>query len=337
MSQERQPYANVRRPQNRGNQIDMHSIQTREIYKQGGYDPAYQFSAVATPIASPVAPIIAPSTPTVGFEDIELYFDSTQSDASSDYSIGELRWNVPNLNNTAEIKNCIQLHLDEFYFPKIYLTGNTPDFFYFRRVFLEFQNAPSNQAVLAPNNNKFHFEFRVENINGQAVRLVPIKKSFFFQRPIISITDFQIRFMVPPTTSNAAVYKKIPLPADTVPIVSLLTAGVGYNPIRFQITSADLTNILGLVGSTGTPGLAVFISNFNSTDPTLNTAVNDQNGVYIATIIDDTTFELSGINGSTITAQVTATMYIPKNRIAFPVRFTTVRDQLTNYIDVTHD
>jgi hypothetical protein len=202
---------------------------------------------------------------------------------------------------------------------------------------MEFQNAPSNQAVLAPNNNKFHFEFRVENINGQAVRLVPVKKSFFFQRPIISITDFQIRFMVPPNTANSAVYKKIPIPADTVPILSLLNAGVGYNPIRFQITSADLTNILGPVGSTGSPGLAVYINGFQSTDPALNISVNNPNGVYVATIIDDTTFELSTIDGSTITAQFAASMYIPKNRIAFPVRFTTVRDQLTNYIEVTHD
>lgn len=347
MSQERQPYSNIRRVGNRFNQIDTHELLKREIYSQkSDINADFQFGFNAPAITAPPSSI-TPATPSpvppappvaasVGFEDIEIYFDSTQRDTSSDYSVGEIKWSIPDLNNSSDIKNCIEMYIGEFYFPKIYSPTGTPEYLYFQRILVEFQNAPSTQAVLGPNNNKFHFEFRVENLTGQSVKLVPLKNTFFFQRPITSITDFQIRFMVPPMSSLPLTFKKIPIPHDTVPIVSLLTGGVGYNPIRFQITGSDDTTTLGLVGSTGTPGVAVFISSYGSNDATTNTAVNNTNGLYVTNIIDSTTFEIAGINAAAVTAQYSATMFIPKNRIAFPIRFTSVRNQLTNYIDVNH-
>jgi hypothetical protein len=335
MSHQRDPYANVRRVQNRGREIDIHDMLRNEIYRQSG-DPAYQEGPSASVPAPAIPNSVVPSTPPVGFEDIELYFDSTQRDSSSDYTAGEIRWSIPQLNNSQDIKNCIEMRLGTFYFPKIYATSGKPEYFYFRRVFLEFQGAPSTQAVLGANGNRYHFEFDVQNINGQSVKLVPLKDSFFFQRPLSAITDFQLRFMVPAVTSDAYPFKKIPLPHDTVTVNSLLTAGIGYNPIRFRITSGETTSVLGLVGSTGTPGVAVFISGYTSNSSATNTSVNSSEGVYVTNILNSTDFEISGINASAVTAEYTATMYIPKNRIAFPLRFTSVKDQFTNYIGVNH-
>ena len=141
--------------------------------------------------------------------------------------------------------------------------------------------------------------------------------------------------MVPSNTLPNS-FKKIPLPAYRVQLLSVLNGGVGYNPIRFQIVSGETTKTLGLVGSMGTPGLAVFVTEYNSNDALINQSVNDQQGVYVTNIINDTTFEIGGIDATTITGGYTASMYIPKNRIAFPVRFTTVRNFPTNYINVEH-
>ncbi len=334
MAHERQPYADVHRPVNRGTAVDMQEVLKREIYRQGNEgDNSYRFSA--TGVAASASAVGASSQP-MGFEDVELYFDSTQRDTSSDYTVGEIRWSVPLLSNLSDVKNCIEMKIGTFYFPKIYASTGAPEYLYFRRIFLEFQNAPSTQAVLGPNNNKFHFEFDVQNIGGQAVKLVPLKDTFFFQRPITSITDYQVRFLVPPTSPGPLPWKKIPLPKETVTVTSLTTGGFGYNPIRFRMTGTDTTAILGPIGAITAPGLVVFMNNYTSNIVATNNAVNNLEGIYVTNILDATDFEITGINATTVNAEFPATMYIPKNRIAFPVRFTSVRDSVTNYIEVGH-
>lgn len=319
-----------RRVGNRGcNAIDTHSLLVAEIYGQGG-DSNFQFGQTIPPASSAAAD----GTPAVGFEDVELYFDSVVRDGTSDYSVGEIRWDIPTINNSTDIKNCVQMHVGEIYFPKIAAPSTKPDFFYFQRVFLEFQGAPSNQAVLGPATNRHHFEFQVQNITGQAVRLVPIKKSFFFQRPLLSITDFQVRFMVPSTGLNPT-YKKIPIPLDTVRITTALNAGFGYNPIRFTIQAPADTTSIGAIGAI--TQVAVFISGYATPSPAVNAAVNDTAGNFVTNIIDANTFEVVGIDGSALTALYTATMLIPKNRVAFAVRFSCTRDMITNHVDIVHN
>lgn len=348
---------NRQQSQGRCNQPDIHELLKGEIYKQtSSQDTNFRFGAnnpqpivVAEPNQPQPQqtlinynqtynqPVSAPTAKSVGFEDVEIYFDSTQRDASSGFDVGEVKWSIPLFNNGVDIKNCVQLHIPDFYFPKIYPASGKPEYFYFQRVYLEFQGAPSSQAVLGPNNNKYHIEFDVENITSQAIKLVPVKRSFFFQRPIVSISDFQMRFMVPPIVPNATIWKKLPIPSDTVTISSTLTGGIGYNPIRFEITGLDTTTVLNPIGALTSPGLAVFISGYASNDSATNTLVNSADGVYVTTVVSASVFEITGIDASAVTAAYTATMFIPKNRFAFPVRFTTIRDQLTNYIGVTHD
>ncbi len=338
MSHQRQPYANGQRSQYRPNQIDMHEKQKQEIYKQSDNDGGFRFgfNNPPQPTSGTQVALTSPPDKIVGFEDVELYFDSTQRDTSSDLTVGEIKWDVTIINNSKDIKNCVEMHIGEFYFPKIYAPVGTPEFFYFGRVFIEFQNASSTQATLGSNNNKFHFEFKIENITAQAVKLVPVKPTFYFQRPMTSITDFQLRFMVPPVTSQSSIFKRIPIPIDTVQVTSLVTLGIGYNPIRFQINGGYDTTILGPVGAIVSPGIASFISGYISNSQAVNTLVNNTNGIYITNIVDSTTFEVAGIDSTSVNAEFPATVYIPKNRIAFSVRFTTVKDHLTNYIGVVH-
>ncbi|QYB17671.1 hypothetical protein PV-S19_0307 [Pacmanvirus S19] len=337
------PYANIRRVRNRCNAIDTHELLKQEIYKQSNDNSG--FNTVNTlPVISqqgssqpPVPPqntvqtiVTNNSGPNVGIEDYEFYFDSTNRDTSSDLSFGELKWSIPILNNSQDLKNCVQVKLGTFFFPKVYAPVDKPEYFYYRRLFMEITSAPSSQSVSAFNNNKFHFEFDIENLNGQAVKLIPIKDTFFFQRPVSSMTEFNIRFTVPLN------FKKVPLPADTIAVKMLVTGGIGYNPIRFQIVDENTTASLGPVG-TQTPGIAVFLSNYTSNDATTNSNVNDTDGLYITNIIDSTTFEIGSVNGSAVTDEYGATLFIPKNRIAFSARFTTVKDQPTNYVSAVHD
>lgn len=324
MSSSYDQHPRARRMPNRGTEVDMHEALKREIYTQGA-DPATQ---------APTGAISA--VPTAGFEDTELYFDSTRRNASSSLAAGEMFWSVPVLNNSNDIKNCVEMSISPFYFPKIIGPTTAPEYFYFRRMYLEFQGAPSTQGVLADSGNRFHFEFEIQNINGYAVKLIPLNTAFFYQRPMVAISDFQVRFLVPPTIPGSPLFKRVPLPQETVTIQSLLTGGIGYNPIRFSIMGGPATNILGPVGAFAAPGLAVFIAGYTSNDAATNTAVNNTDGIYITNIIDSASFEIAGINAAAVTAQYTATMFIPKNRIAFRTRFTSVRDIPTNYVSVVH-
>ena len=347
------PYTTIPITQNRNSVIDVHETMKKEIYRQGAegdnQSPSISLGSVpgTNPLATRPGNIAAAPKPT-GFEEIELYFDSTQRDLSSDYTLGEVKWSVTTLNNAIDVKNCIEIHLNGFFFPKIYASTGQPDFFYFSRVFVEFfGETPSDQAILGPNNNKFHFEFIVENPTGQAVKLVPVKESFFFKLPLLSITNFNLRFMVPPRSSvqrNTNSFIRIPIPPDTVLVTMATTGGFGYNPIRFSIVPtsgntnggpADTTAIapIGVVS----PGVAIQMSDFVSNDPAVDAAVNSSAGIFVTNVIDITTFEIAGIDATTVNDIYGARMYILKNRFAFPVRFTTVKEQLTNYITVNHD
>ncbi len=336
MSYERTPYANVNRNQSRCGQINTHELMKREIYKQG-YDSDTNFRITNPPIlGNSIIDENAPP-PEVGFEDVYLMFDSTQRTGTSDYSSGEISWSIPVLNNSVDVKNCVAIRLLPFYFPNIYTATTAPDYFYYLRAFIEIQNLPSTQSILGPKNNKFHFVCDVQNTSGQSVLLVPLNDTFYFKQPLTSLSDFQVRFLVPPTTSLPSNFKRIPIPKDTLTVQSLTTGGFGYNPIRFQVTGGDTTSALGLIGSMGVPGLAVVITDYASNDSAINQAVNNPLGVFVTTVLSSTTFEIAGINATTVTGPYTATMFIMKNRIELDVRFTSVKNQVTNHMDINHD
>lgn len=337
-----QPYSNVRRVKNNVNTLDTHELLKKEISRQdynqrrgigGGEEITFASSTILGEVNR------GPTTTVVenhGFEDTELYFDSVYRNRTSELNNGEIIWNMTTLNNAQEISNIIELHLGDFYFPKINSASTAPEFFYFGKVYVELLGTTSQQSVLGPNGQKFHFECNVENLTGQAVRLVPVKKSYFFAQPINWLVDFQIRFMVPQTVLSATIMKRIPIPSESVTINSLTTGGFGFNPIRFRISDLNDTLTLGLVGSLGAPGVAIFITGYASNDAATNTAVNNPDGIFATTVINGTDFEIAGINAAAVTGNFTALMYVPKNRIAFPLRFTSVKSSITNHMDVGH-
>lgn len=332
------PYHNLQRRFNQYKTPNVHELQKLEIRRQGS-DTGYNTrQSISTASMETDNELIA-----AGFQDIELCFDSTARNMESDIANGEIAWDIPKLSLLRDIQNCIQLHVDHFYFPKVYAPPTAPEFFYFRRMFMELLAVAGDQCALGPHGNRYHFEFDIQNIiAGQAVHLIPVKdqRSFFFNKPINSISKFAVLFKVPPTDLRTLPWKRVPIPPETAQIRMLLNAGVGYNPARFEIIPAgpqyNTLSLLGPIGSTGAPGLAIFITGFSSGDPAVDAQINTPDGLFIANILDDTTFELATVDTTTVVTQPEASMFIPKNVIRFSFRFTTVSNDKTNYIGVTH-
>lgn len=384
MSHERQPYSNVQRTQSRCNAIDTHEILKGEIFKQGfATDTNFRFGlnvpAVAAGAPAPGAPATA-----VGFEDWELYFDSLyRNDAISDLQNGVIGFPLSTLNNNKDLKNVIEMTIQPFYFPRVAnprvqldpinypslaLTTSSPDFYFFRRMYLQVVNMPFGQGVQASESDQFHWELQIDNLNSVAVLLTPLKQSFFLQRPLQTLSEIQFRFMVPLD------FRAVPIPEDTLQIQMVIPP---TNPARFRIiTTPDGSEALGLLippailqnrsppdplqiplPAIVPPGVAVFMSDAELSDggapPVRNLLieqlVNSINGVFITAVINTEApnlapkyvFEVADINATlgapAIAVSNTFPMVVAYRRIAFPMRFTCVKDQLTNYISVSHE
>lgn len=383
MSQERQPYSNVKRTQGRCNAIDMQEVLKREIYKQGyEQDTNFRFQTTGPAPLTGEAPTRQPGQ--IGFEDWELYFDSVyKNGAISDLPNGLIGYNLSTLNNNQDLKNIIQIHISPFYFPRVTnprtqldpvnypslaLVPNTPDFFFFRRLFIQVVNMPFGQAVQGNGSVNYHWEMSVDELNSVAVMLTPLKPSFFLQRPLQSLSEIQFRFMVPLD------FHAVPLHQEILPIQMVLPP---TNPARFQVlTTANGSEALNLlippaifqnlsppdplqipIPAIPPPGIAVFMSGAILTDggfPAIQNLivqqlVNSAYGLFVTAVINTQpanlppvyVFEVGDIDatlGSPLIAVSNAfTMVVAYRRIAFPVRFTCVKDQLTNYITITHD
>lgn len=326
MSQERNPYSNIKRVTNRCNTIDVHEIMKQQLAAQGAENGPGSNSIVAvnsTPNSQSTFNMIQQDSR--GFEDYEFHFDSIDRDTSSDMSNGEMKWSISALNNNRDLKNCVEMRVGPIYFPRVNTAPGCPDYFFYRKVYMQILNLPVTQAIIGSKGNQYHFEFDVENLNSVAVKLKPTKETFFFQRPVSSLTDLAVRFMIPHN------FRRISIPKDVVTIQSVNNS----NPARFTITSGDLTtDLLGTLGPTILPGTAVYINSFLSANANVNNNVNTNDGLYITNIINATTFEIASLDLTSIPPTI-GTMIIPKNHVGFPMRFTSVSDQPTNYTHVS--
>jgi hypothetical protein len=382
MSQERQPYANVQRTPARCNAIDTHELLKTEIFRQGyAADTNFRFGVNTQVQLGGVNPGGAP-TSGVGFEDWELYFDSVyKNGAISDLTNGVIGFPLATINNNKDLKNVIQMHMMPFYFPRItnprvqldpvnypslVLTTSSPDYFFFRRMYIQVVNMPFGQAVQSNNSVQYHWECDVGNTNSVAVLLTPLKPSFFLQRPLQTLSEIQFRFMVPLD------FRAVPIPAETLPIQMVVPP---TNPARFRILNTpDGSEAMNLlippaiiqnksppdplqipIPAIAPPGIAVFISGAELTDGggvhnlIVEQMVNSINGVFITAVINTEAanltpkyiFEVADIDATLGAPGIAATnvfvMVVAYRRIAFPIRFTCVKDQLTNYISVSHE
>lgn len=313
------PYTHVQRTANRCNGFDIDAYQKQAILKQG-YDDN---SSIPGQIGGQTGTGYTSSSAT-GIEDNYFLIDSKFS-TSKDLSNGEFTISLNNLRSNIDVQNCIQISLDEMFIPRIVGPVDQPDPFFYRKVYVQIINAPSTQAILAQNANRFHFEMNVENINSVAAKLTSVRPTFTFQRPVSSFTEVQLRFFLP--DFNRLAFPKETLNVTTVP---------GSNPAQFTITGGDTTSNIGLIGVQPVPGVAIFIDGLTTGDFVLNNRANSLLGHYVTTVISNTVFEVAGLNFATVGVATPARITIGKNRIVFTMRFVSLRNQSTNFIQPVH-
>lgn len=329
MSQIRDPYGNIPTTFNRGRTINVHEYQKREIYRQGQGDQSQGYS-----ISLGTADAIAPTTDTVGIEDTYLYFDSGARNQGSLLDVGELKYSINNLNYQQPVDNCIEIQVGSFYFPMVNNAAGSPLFYFFRRVYMQITTLPSTQGVLLQNSAQYHFEFDVSTVTSIATLLTPVKDTIYFRQPITTQTDIIFKFFVP---NGYGSLNAITLPKDRITAIGI----AGTNPARFTITVGDtIVNMqqpIPALPAVPTVPVAIFIRNFNSADTTLNNLVNTTAGVFVTNFPTDVfTFEVASLNFTTLAVNTPCVIWIGKNRVAFPMRFTTLRNTKTNFLEPIH-
>jgi hypothetical protein len=126
--------------------------------------------------------------------------------------------------------------------------------------------------------------------------------------------------------------KSVPLPIDVMNVQAVPAT----NPAQLVIVDGNTTDNIGPIGVLA-PNVAVFISNFTSSPSNiaLDNTVNSTLGIYATTVIDLTHFTIN-TSFAAVTSSTVAPMVIGKNRIAFPLRFTTVNKGVTNTVKQIH-
>jgi hypothetical protein len=322
--------------------IDVHEILKAEIYAQSNdrsTDAVVFGRGVGSASASAmetVAGSVAAPAPTIGFSETYLFLDSITSTSSRAERLnGYLKFPVGELNNNQTIPNVIALQPIEFYFPKQSdPPANTPDFFFYRKVYMRIEELGRSQAVRASGDAYYHFEFDVVNANAIAVKLVPTLTStatFILSSPISSIDTITCRFLVPGPPGGSA-FVPIPIPMDVVDVVSANT-----NPATFTFDPTLTSSVLGPIGAPAAPGMSAWI-NLTATlaDSVMDAQFKSQYGVLITNIASGVV-TIGAANTSAIPAGITGKMLIGKNRCSLQLRITSHTSMDRSHITVSHD
>lgn len=344
MSLMREPYTNIRKTQNRSNKIDTHELLKAEIAKQGD-ETNYVFALPSGPVTNPtinVAQSITPAvTGQVGVNDIHIQFESEVMSGMSGLQTGQMSFSIPILNNNLPIDNCTHIRIGKFYFPLIRNDANSPEYYFFRRIYMQITSITSNQVVRMANSNDYHFEFDIENLNSVSVLLNPVNDIFYFRQPITSMSTFDVRFFAP---NGIGGYRNISLPKHRVTVRSVPNS----TPFaRFEIIGDDITNLIDsalipntypspVIPLTPNPPIAVYMRGFNSSNANINNQVNSSQGLFVTGfVLNFNTFQIASLDFNGFNEAVTCTMYIAKNRISFPIRFSTINTN-NNYLLPNH-
>lgn len=284
--------------------------------------------AVAPGTTTPDKPAV-PFAPSVGFENIDILFE-TPSSAFSDPISGIYRWNIPSLNNNNQIAECATFQVFPFWIPVPNTPTNSPSPLYFQKVAIEIEEAPPTQAFTGGSGRKFHILCEHDAPTGYAVELRPQNSNSYFSPAIQSLASFTAKFL----TGDL---QPIAFPPQTVRVAVLAT-----NPITF--------NVVDPITGDPAPAIAEFAltNNFVAPIAVRFPAPNTGSAIVDGLLtVNPVGLLISGLAGSTITIAGTSgigavpgsqmDMQILKNQIRIPVRFSCVRYTPTNYISVVQD
>lgn len=344
---ERHPYANTQRTSyNRKGRFDIHSYLNNQIRTTGDED-AYRISSPATGNeTSANRGGVKGTESNIGFEDLIVQLDSQYHAPGNDRDNGEIRWIISELNGKRDILNCMSVAITPFQFPNVWPTTLVPvnevgiPILNNRRVYITILGLPFGQSALGFNDLQYHWECSVEEITDLTVLLVPLRPTFFFRRPILTLSELRMKFSISPLNGDFPLYPPIMIPDYQIGMQANVP---GTNPISFTlllfppIPGFRITAVLGpqTVGPLAMP-VPVLIRGIATGVPAVDNPVNNPRGVYVASISGNDQFTIDGIDATTILSSSIGIMFIQKNRFLIPMRFTNVADGPTNYITINH-
>lgn len=269
-------------------------------------------------------------------EQLYVNFYSTLRNGTLHLSSGQLGFNLPEFNRNLTVQNVIQLEIYPFLIRTIMNpTAGGVNYFYYNRVYMMVTSLATNLGFNGGNLQSYTFEFQTDNSNAVCTLLTPKNPLITFPAPL-QMNTFNVQFFVPDVFG----LKPISLPQDVVVVRPVYVGGFGLNPAQFTIVSsastADISVFTGVL-STSNPDnrIAVLFNGFNSTNTTLNNTVMSTYGWLVTNIINTTTFEIAGLDLSSLTPPTIVSAYdsnmlIMPNKIDFGVRFTILKNTKTN-------
>lgn len=322
-SKSRFPYNHTNNPRNRAKDVDTHELLKRELRQQGGAEGIAQSREyIQTVTIDEIGPQQVSSVPRPieqeeGIEDIYLYCDSDAKISTADeLANGLLRYDVITLNQNKPIDNIIEMQIGNFYIPEIATGASFPQYFFYKRVNILVEEVQA-QSIFAQNSVRFHFEMDVQAA-GIANLLTPASNEgkFIFSRPFRDIQNLSFRFRAP--------IKFVNFPQD----VFSVNAVPGTSPARITTSVPH--------GLTVASNVTIFVRNFTSGVGNVDNTINSDDG-FLITVIDATTLEfpavgVAGFDFSGVITAVPGEITVGFRRIAFTIRFRSIKNKQTNRI-----
>lgn len=273
--------------------------------------------------------------------DTRIYIDTlTMSGAYAGFANGELATQFADVRGLTVPDRVVKITLGSFNFPHIHSATTTIfDAFYFRSVFVSFRFIPTAQQVqTAQPNELFTFECFVDDIDSSAVMLRPLEPTFCLSQPITPSGNLAVRFQTRAPSGRGFV--ACPIPPTRVRVARTTAAPGG--PTTFTITDSTAIDDLAPVGSTYV--VPVIFADYPTSTIVASAALR-------TLLFAETGFATSNFTiGKTFTIPLDSSAYpvppgpdreeyyliIPKNSIAFSVRFSCLQSNKTNELLPLH-
>lgn len=203
-------------------------------------------------------------------------------------------------------------------------------------MFMSILTLPTTQAIQAQNGITFNYEFDIATLGSAAAFLTPVAPTIYLSAPQTSLTDFQLQFFAP--SMNVSGFTPINIPNDTLTVIAVS----GTTPATFNIVNDTIYHLqmpipaAFPVAPSNPAEIAVYFNSFSSGVQALDIAMASTAGYFVTNFTSSTQFQIQGLDFATLGANTTATMIIPKNRIAFTARFTCTSATNTNYLVGVH-
>lgn len=274
-------------------------------------------------------------------DDTRVYYDtSILTQAYGGYANGEIPMQFVDLNGITPPDRIVKITLAPFNFPHIYTTGTTVfDLFYFRTIFMTIRFVPTTHLFQsAAPNDLFTFELNVDDIDSQAVYLVPKEPTFCLKQPVNVTGDLAVKFQTKNPIGTG--FTPCPIPPTRIRVRRTIAA-LGIT--TFQIVSANI-----YIGALAPPAaiytVPVIFQRF-TVAPVPLTALET---VVLGNALIPGQWQTSNflIGGTfTIPCDTVAVpfgtddmfIYVPKNTIGISMRFSSLQSTKTNDLFPIHN